>query len=225
MAKQPNRQLSSADLDSLLSLRPGTTVDLQISTPTAPKRVKTQYVGIDLPTSMIFQVPSESKWGYLRDILVPENEVVVRYVLEGEQGKVIAFRAEVLKVITHPSSLLFVDFPVSLQSLALRKHKRWTPGIQAQLSVSEGEQDIAIRSMIIDVSQQGCRCVCDASPDFPQLESGKAVKLMIADEKDLVCKGVVKNISVTQSKCFYGIQFSSDAEIVKKLLNRFIVEI
>ena len=225
MAKQPNRQLSSADLDSLLSLRPGSVVDLQITTPTAPKRVKTQFVGIDLPTCLIFQVPSETKWGYLRDILIPENEVVVRYVLEGEQGKVIAFRTEVMKVITHPSPLLFVDFPASLQSLALRKHKRFTPGIQAQLSVSDAEQQISIQSMILDVSQQGCRCVCDATPDFPRLDNGKAVNLMIANDKELVCKGVVKNSSLTQSKCFYGIQFSSDAEIVKKLLDRFIVEI
>lgn len=78
------------------------------------KWVKIQFVGIDLFMCLIFQVFSEIKWGYLCDILILENEVVVCYVLEGEQGKVIVFRVEVMKVIMYFLLLLFVDFFVSL---------------------------------------------------------------------------------------------------------------
>ena len=177
MAKQKKILLSSADINSLQSLMPGSVVDLQISTPTAPKRVKTGYIGADVPNCLLFQVPSESRWGYLRDVLVPDNEVVLRYVLEGDEGKVIAFRSHVIKVITHPVPILFVAMPESLQTLALRKHKRWTPGIQARVSASDDKQTLSTDCMIVDVSLQGCRCVLESSPEFPILEKGKTIVL------------------------------------------------
>lgn len=225
MAKQKNIQLSSADINSLQTLMPGSVVDLQISTPTAPKRVKTNYIGADVPACLLFQVPSESRWGYLRDVLVPDNEVVVRYVLEGGEGKVIAFRSKVLKVITHPVPILFVAMPESLQTLALRKHKRWTPGIQAQITASDDKQSLSTDCMIVDVSLQGCRCVLESSPEFPILENGKTIHLKIAADSKTVIKGIIKNNSTSQTRVFYGVQFSAEAEIVKKLLDRFIVEL
>lgn len=225
MAKQKNKQLSRADIQSLQSLTPGTSVDLQISTPTAPKRVKTNYIGADLPNCLLFQVPSETRWGYLRDVLVPDNEVVLRYVLEGDDGKVIAFRSTVLKVITHPSNIIFVDMPELLQTLALRKHKRMTPGIQARVGVSEDDHMLSTECMIVDVSLEGCRIVVESSPEFPILDSGKTIQLSISGDKDTEIRGVIKNNSASQTKYFYGVQFNTDSQIVKKLLDRFIVEI
>ncbi|HCB15988.1 MAG TPA: flagellar brake protein [Alteromonas sp.] len=225
MPKQKKILLSSADINSLQSLMPGSMVDLQISTPTAPKRVKTSYIGADVPNCLLFQVPSESRWGYLRDVLVPDNEVVLRYVLEGDEGKVIAFRSHVIKVITHPVPILFVAMPESLQTLALRKHKRWTPGIQARVSASDDKQTLSTDCMIVDVSFQGCRCVLESSPEFPILENGKTIQLKIAEDKENVIKGIIKNSSTIQTRVFYGVQFAADAEIVKKLLDRFIVEL
>ena len=225
MPKQKKILLSSADINSLQSLMPGSVVDLQISTPTAPKRVKTSYIGADVPNCLLLQVPSESRWGYLRDVLVPDNEVVLRYVLEGDEGKVIAFRSHVIKVITHPVPILFVAMPESLQTLALRKHKRWTPGIQARVSASDDKQTLSTDCMIVDVSFQGCRCVLESSPEFPILENGKNIQLKIAEDKENVIKGIIKNSSTIQTRVFYGVQFAADAEIVKKLLDRFIVEL
>ncbi|MDC8830982.1 PilZ domain-containing protein [Alteromonas gilva] len=225
MSKQKNTQLSRADIQSLQALSPGSVVDLQISTPTAPKRVRTHYIGADFPHCLLFQLPSESKWGYLRDILVPEKEVVVRYVLEGGEGKVIALRSKVLKVITHPTNIVFIAMPSSLQTLALRKHKRWTPGIQARILIKDNNRELSTECMIVDVSQQGCRCVVEPSPDFPPLDNGKTVSLAISADSDTQIRGIIKNSSSAHAKMFYGVQFSADAEIVKKLLDRFIVEI
>ena len=225
MPKQKKILLSSADINSLQSLMPGSVVDLQISTPTAPKRVKTGYIGADVPNCLLFQIPSESRWGYLRDVLVPDNEVVLRYVLEGDEGKVIAFRSHVIKVITHPVPILFVAMPESLQTLALRKHKRWTPGIQAMITTGDDKQTLSTECMIVDVSQQGCRCVLETGPEFPQLENGKTIQLNITDDKETVIRGLVKNASTAANKTFYGVQFAADEKIVKKLLNRFIVEL
>lgn len=225
MAKEKTIKLSSAEVNSLQSLMPGTLVDLQISTPTAPKRVKTNYIGADVPNCLLFQVPSEMRWGYLRDLLVPDNEVVLRYVLEGDEGKVIAFRSHIIKMITNPIPILFVAMPELMQTLALRKHKRLTPGIQASVTVSDDNQTLRTSCMIVDVSLQGCRCVLDYTPDFPVMENGKPFQLTLADDKKSVIKAIVKNSSISQERVFYGVQFVADAEIVKKLLDRFIVEL
>ncbi|NVK57754.1 MAG: flagellar brake protein [Alteromonadaceae bacterium] len=225
MSKQKNTKLSRADIQSLQALPPGSVVDLQISTPTAPKRVRTNYIGADFPHCLLFQLPSESKWGYLRDILVPEKEVVVRYVLEGDEGKVIALRSEVLKVITHPTNIVFIAMPSSIQSLALRKHKRWTPGIQAKLLIKDDNRKLSTDCMIVDVSLQGCRCVVETTPDFPPLDNGKTVSLSIVTDSETQIKGIIKNSNTANGKRFYGVQFNADTEIVKKLLHRFIVEI
>ena len=115
--------------------------------------------------------------------------------------------------------------PESLQTLALRKHKRWTPGIQARVSASDDKQTLSTDCMIVDVSFQGCRCVLESSPEFPILENGKTIQLKIAEDKENVIKGIIKNSSTTQTRVFYGVQFAADAEIVKKLLDRFIVEL
>ena len=79
--------------------------------------------------------------------------------------------------------------------------------------------------MIVDVSLQGCRCVLESSPEFPILEKGKTIQLKIAEDKENVIKGLIKNSSTTQTRVFYGVQFAADAGIVKKLLDRFIVEL
>ncbi len=225
MSKQKNTQLSRADIQSLQALPPGSVVDMQISTPTAPKRVRTNYIGADFPHCLLFQLPSESKWGYLRDVIVPEKEVVIRYVLEGGEGKVIALRSEVLKVITHPTNIVFVAMPSSLQTLALRKHKRWTPGIQAKILIKDDNRKLSTECMIVDVSLEGCRCVVEPTPDFPPLDNDKTVSLSISADGETQIKGIIKNRSSAHAKLFYGVQFDADPEIVKKLLHRFIVEI
>lgn len=225
MAKPSQNKLSNDDVKCLQQLVVGSVVDLQISTPTAPKRVKTNYIGTEFPHCMLFQVPSESRWGYLKDILVPNVEVVFRFVLEGAEGKVIAFRSAIIKVITHPSNILFVELPKSLQVLALRQHKRLTPGIKATLVTEESHKAFTSDCMIIDVSFQGCRCVLDASPDFPHLENGKTVKIQVGNDQNSQIASVVKNNNIAQSKQFYGIKFSEETENVKKLLNHFIVEL
>ncbi|OFI35112.1 hypothetical protein BFC17_16325 [Alteromonas lipolytica] len=225
MAVAKNMSLNSADIHSLQSLMPGSVVDLQISTPTAPKRVKTGYIGGDFPHCLLFQVPAESRWGYLGDVLVPDNEVVIRYVLEGGEGKVIAFRSKVIKVIKHPVAILFVQLPTMLQTLALRKHKRWTPGIQAQINTVGEKDTLSSGCMIVDVSLQGCRCVLESRDDFPLLDNGKTIHLSLASETDQNIKGIIKNSRSTEDKAFYGVQFTANEEVVKKLLDRFIIDL
>lgn len=218
--------IAAADLASLRALQPGTMVDLQISTPTSPKRVKTQYVGLDYPRCMVFQFPSISKFGVLKDVLYPKNTVIVRYVLEGASGQVIAFKARINHIQTQPSPLFFTTFPTSLQSLGLRSEKRASPGIAAELTFTENK--VTYKSLIVDVSHSGCRLGIEQQAlkalegDALALDLDVTVCVDLSD-KTLLLEGQVKNTKSEDGYVFLGIQFQSTNRDIDVLLKRHII--
>jgi hypothetical protein len=220
--------LSADDLASLRALLPGTVVDLQISTPTSPKRVKTVYVGMDYPRCMVFQFPNVNKFGVLKDVLYPENTVIVRYVLEGTSGQIIAFKAKINHIQSKPSNLFFTTVPQSLQSLGLRSEKRASPGIAAE--VSFGEKQEAIKALIVDVSQSGCRVAIEpellADKPAEEVENGAAITLCVdLSDKTIILKGLIRNSKKESGYIYYGVQFESSNSDVDVLLKRHIINV
>lgn len=223
----PNKNkvtLSRDDIQSLKDLVPGTTIDLQITTPTSPKRVKTLYVGMDIPNCMIFQMPVTAKWTFVRDLLLPGNSIVVRYVLEGDQGQVIAFRVKVLKLLTHPTGLLLTTFPSSIQTLGLRAVKRAQPGIAVEVH-AEGIKALEnVTGIIVDVSSNGCRIAMPVKPEWPVMGSDQVISIGYnLDGEKVLINGKIKNNSLEQEYVYYGVQFDEDQESVEKLLRRHIL--
>ncbi|WP_164078273.1 PilZ domain-containing protein [Alteromonas facilis] len=221
-------QISADDLASLRALQPGALVDLQVSTPTSPKRVKTVYVGMDYPRCLIFQFPNIKKYGVMKDVLYPENTVIIRYVLEGSSGQVIAFKAKINHVQSQPGQLFFTTFPRSLQSIGLRSERRAAPGIAAELSL--GDDKNVLSSLIVDVSQSGCRVAVAQSlfEDRPAecIEAGQEVTLCVdLSEKTLILKGDIRNSRSDDGYLFLGIQFESTTNDVDVLLKRHIITV
>ncbi|MDM7861016.1 PilZ domain-containing protein [Alteromonas sp. ASW11-36] len=226
--KKNSSGLSAVDLASLRALQPGTLVDLQISTPTSPKRVKTQYVGMDYPRCMVFQFPNMNKYGVLKDVLYPENTVIVRYVLEGDSGQVIAFKAKINHIQSQPSNLFFTTVPKALQSLGLRSEKRTSPGIAAEITV--GEDGEAVKSVIVDVSQSGCRVLLDQTHFDDTSAEDLAVETEVTlcidlSDKTIILKGVIKNLKKDAGHLYMGIQFDSSNSDVDVLLERHIITV
>lgn len=223
----PNKNkitLSRDDIQSLKDLVPGTSIDLQITTPTSPKRVKTYYVGMDIPNCMIFQMPVAAKWTFVRDLLLPDNSIVVRYILEGDSGKVIAFRVKVLKLLSHPTGLLLTTFPSAIQTLGLRAVKRAQPGIAVDVDAEGIETLSNVTGIIVDVSTNGCRIAMPVKPDWPVLDSNQTVSIGYKLDGDKVqIKGQIKNNSLEKEYVYYGVQFDKDQKSVEKLLQRHIL--
>lgn len=217
--------LTNLDITSLRALRSGDAIDMQITTPTVPKRVKTGFVGMDLPNCMIFQLPSEARWGYLRDLLLPDTDLIIRYVLEGQDGKVIAFKVKVIRVINNPSSLVLTSMPQSLQQQVLRSEKRITPGISTKVSFVDKEKSMVTRGLIVDVSLKGCKVVVEIDPDFPELAVDNKVTLLIndgTDSSEIVAQ--VKNIRQDKNALFYGVKFDAKQDVIESLIKRFILQ-
>ncbi|WP_100657412.1 PilZ domain-containing protein [Alteromonas flava] len=231
MTKNKNSKvtgISADDLASLRALQPGSIVDLQVSTPTSPKRVKTTYVGMDYPRSLIFQFPNMKKYGVMKDVLYPENTVIIRYVLEGQNGQVIAFKAKINHIQSQPGALFFTTFPRSLQSLGLRSEKRASPGIAAELTLAE--QGNALNTLIVDVSQSGCRIALAQAllDDMPAdaIEPEQPVTLCVdLSEKTVILEGIIRNSKADDGYVFLGIQFATANNDVDILLKRHIINV
>ena len=148
---QANVSLTREHIECLKALVPGTSVDLQVSTPTSPKRLKTQYAGMLMSQCVILQMPSEAKFGMVRDLLNTDVDVVVRYVLEGSAGQVIAFKAKVIRVLSKPIPMLLLTFPNVVQTMGLRAEKRLPPGIVSTINVKTEENEHQINGLIVDV--------------------------------------------------------------------------
>ncbi|QJR82565.1 flagellar brake protein [Alteromonas pelagimontana] len=224
MESQQQAGLCHEDLQCLKGLIPGSSVDLQITTPTAPKRVKTQYIGMDIPNGVMFQIPINPRWSFVRDLLVPGNTIIVRYVLEGETGQVIAFRVKVIRLMSKPFSMLITTFPRSIQTIGLRSEKRNQPGIAVDI-VAEGlAASEAVSGVIVDVSTKGCRVALPINQQCPQLENNNLLTLHYKLEGEpITITGQIKNKTQEAGHLYYGIQFDEDQPAVEILLERHIL--
>ena len=72
--------LTNEDLRKLRLMRPGRPLDLQLTTATTTKRVRTEFVGMDGTRCMIFKYPDEGKWGSLGDGIFKDKTMIARYI-------------------------------------------------------------------------------------------------------------------------------------------------
>jgi len=102
----------------------GAMVDLEILTPTASKRVKTEFIGLLENRFIILNYPSSKRLPTASDYLHDGVMVVVRALIEGSGGQVIAFRQQIMSVASHPARLLFINYPKQVQLFDLRSQTR-----------------------------------------------------------------------------------------------------
>ena len=81
---------------------------------------------------------------------------MVRYI---ENGLACGFKTEVIGVSNRPYSLVFLEFPRSVESSNLRKEDRYPVSIAGTLSVTRSEESSNDKSLVCDViniSRGGC---------------------------------------------------------------------
>ncbi|QPG04310.1 flagellar brake protein [Salinimonas marina] len=211
--------LSDSDIALLKALQPGTTVDVQITTPTAPKRLKTHYIGLDMDHAVLFSVPNNNKWGAVRDLLLTDNTLVVRYVLEGMQGKVIAFKVKILRFLQHPVPMLITSFPERIESQGLRVEERGQLGIA--VAIVEDEKSL-IPASIVDLTSKGCRLGVLVEQEHEPIEVNEMLTFRCKlDGKSVNIIALVKNYTQENRYLFYGLQFESGQQAVETMLQRY----
>ncbi|MFT4993040.1 MAG: hypothetical protein ACI965_000056 [Paraglaciecola sp.] len=221
---QENVGLTNEDLRKIRLMRPGMPVDLQVTSVSSTKRVRTEFIGMDGTRNMIIRFPDEGKWGSLRDAIYKDNTMVVRYILEDETGEVIAFKAKVILVLTKPSHLVFTTFPLAIQSHDLRAEKRAQIRVGATLLDATDDREIC-HCLVRDISPQGCRISVERATEGARPDVKQQVKMHFpqAAGKELLLRGTVMNNKSNEVMYFYGIKFESSEADVNHLLTQLMI--
>jgi hypothetical protein len=211
--------LTNEDLKKIRSMRPGRPVDLQLTTASTTKRVRTEFVGMDGTRCMIFRYPDEGKWGSLGDGIFKDKSLIARYILEDETGEIIAFKVKVILVATKPSHLIFTSFPLIIQSHDLRAE----PRAQTRIATSLFDElsDIAIcDAVVMDISTHGCRMSIakGGSGDKPKLRQFVKMFFAASRDKEIFLTGTIMNSKSDEVNVYYGVKFETPEDEVKKLL-------
>jgi hypothetical protein len=212
--------LTNEDLRKLRSMRPGRPLDLQLSTTTSTKRVRTEFVGMDGTRCMIFRYPDEGKWGSLGDGIFKDKTIVARYILEDDTGEIIAFKVKVLLVTTKPSHLIFTSFPLIIQSYDLRAEPRAQTRIATRMFDAKSDLPIC-NPVVLDISINGCRISTNRVGNDPKPKIKQVVKMYFAASKDkeMFLTGTIMNSKSDEVSLYYGVKFETSETEVNQLLH------
>lgn len=218
------RGLAPLDFKKLHLMRPGLGLDLQVSTATMAKRVRSEFIGMDGNNSIIVKHPDENKWGSLGDAIYVGCELIVRYILEEEAGEVIAFKSKVRHIITRPAHYLFLGFPSALQSQGLRAEAR----AAARLPVSVKNLETGERyadGTLLDVSRSGCRLAI--SKEMQKKIDARFLAVVAKDvlEEEVEFAGEIMNSKADDMFLYYGLKFALSQKEVEARFAHLLVAI
>ncbi|GIU49583.1 flagellar brake protein [Shewanella sp. KT0246] len=223
MTEQP-----SPEEQVFFTLTPGRTVDIQIDFP-VKFRTKATLVGYELGKYIILKHPAPQQMNNYKDVFVEGNGVVVRYLLEGQQGECYAFKSIIRNITKIPEKFIFLSYPKQIENRQLRTHQRYVTHLPAAIQAKD-ENDAShgtqLKGIISDISSKGCGFVFKT--DNPNLKvSQKDIIVMIRNpNNEGVCiPAKVCNSRFEEGKVNVGIKFEKDDEQIKSLLNQLYIEL
>lgn len=216
--------LSREDIKKLQAMRPGMSMDLQLSAPTGIKRVKTEFIGMDGTRSIILKFPDETRWGPLRDAIYSENSMVVRYIYEEDAGEVVAFKVRINIVLSKPIHYIFTSFPLAIQCHALRREQRAQSHVAVTMvQVSTGIE--LFEGLIIDLSLSGCRISTDRATLEQKIDLKEEITLKVKNPDGQISEllGSVMNQKTDLTKHYFGVKFDASEQVVEGLLHQLML--
>ena len=147
-------------------------------------KAPTIVVGGDFSKSLIVKEPmvhnqDRSLWA---EYMYPGNEATIRYIYD---GIVSGYKTEVIRKISSPDRLLFLKYPKRIESYNLRRHKRVSCFMEAEIELN-GNKNVAV---LEDLSTSGC-CI-----SF--IKNKKLSGPEIGDEMQVFCPYFTENGSTS----------------------------
>ncbi len=188
-------KIDNRELTRLNQVNCGEIIHLQIITATKPIRLKTRLIGVDPNMSVILAFGNDANWIKALPHIKETNDVIVRFMNnDQQQASVVAFRSSIQKIMTIMGRWLVLDYPKTIESAALRQHRRVDVSVEASMVDSETKAVLA-HGVLIDLSIQGCAFV---SKKEKSLSVGTIYELCIdlEEENKKICLSVaLKNIN------------------------------
>jgi hypothetical protein len=144
----------------------GQVLDIEIQD-TGNGRFQSTLIGMKEGKYLLTSMPSLTRHGNLRDLLLDDQDVIVRTICEKTTGECLGFKSHVYAKLKQPEQLLFLAFPTTLQVHELRNENRMLVTQSAQILLDNGVRQIV--GLITDFSASGCHFeYASAAADLPR---------------------------------------------------------
>lgn len=138
-------------------------------------RIRAELVGFEKRQYLLLRIAATEP-ALPKNILSQKTGLICRFVAEAEQGRVYAFKSEILNVISHPYRLLVIRYPEVAQYLSLRSDKRNPVRIPVKIQLAAGEK---IEAELLDLSVKGG--LLALSQEAPLIGRGEQLSLLLPD--------------------------------------------
>ncbi|WP_227006565.1 PilZ domain-containing protein [Shewanella donghaensis] len=223
-----NRILTPQDEQIFFSLMPGSMVDLQIDFP-VKFRTKATLVGFEIGKYIILKHPAPLQMNNYKDVFVDGNGVVVRYLLEGQQGECFAFKTTIRNVTKFPEKFIFLTYPKEIENRQLRTHQRFVTHLPSSIQAREdgkAKQGTELKGIISDISSKGCGFLFKTDNENLKVnEKDIFVNIRNPNDETTTIPAKVCNSRFENGKVNVGIKFEDNDPQIKKLLNQLFIDL
>ena len=116
-------------------------------------RLSSKLVGIEEDKYIIIKTPSMLAG---LDVLNKGNGIIVKYL---EKGTAFVFTSHILKFISSPEMLLFVEYPKKIEDHNIRDKQRLDCYLPAHIIPDDGPGKYDIEGAVTDISRGGCKFI------------------------------------------------------------------
>ena len=211
--------MQKTNLEKLNQIVTGGIVDVEILTPTSSRRVKTEFIGLLENKFIILNYPSAKRLPMASDYLRDGVMVVVRALIEGSGGHIIAFRQQLMSVASHPAKLLFIQYPSQVQLFALRSQARIPTLFPAKLTLTDEQPPF--EGVIKDISLTGVMFDIKTTQELDELKDMRCTVVFDGYTKH---EGQVCSVKKHASGICCGIRLFASEEQMKALMGDHFID-
>lgn len=148
------------------------TLRVSVQAPPYASRIEAKILGCSIGQYVVLSSSSGGRPGNGLSALTPRigDVLVVRFLVD---GIAYGFSSRVTHLIAHPETLIFLEYPESIEQASIRRDRRIASRLPCNLIYSSGER---IPALLLDISEGGGKIVT-RSIDEAYRAPGTAVKL------------------------------------------------
>lgn len=209
-----------------LGLEPGKTIELHFEYP-AKVSIKLALVGYDRGEYLLLKSPMVAGNTDYSDVMVEDNVVTGRYLLEQDKGLYCTFKTSVRQLTKHPEPLLLLHYPTRIKQQPLRKHPRFTVHMPAKAILQDKQnqdKDEGVLVLVSDISSLGCAIELDRS-DIKTNPNKSFITLEVfhPDGRLLTLNAYVCNVKLEQQSVHIGVSFVDAEQAIEDLLKHLLI--
>jgi len=199
-------------------LHAGSTISIELSTPTGQRaKFRTTFIGYLPKQYLLVQFPVSNKLGRYSEYIKQGASVTIRGLIEGHEGAVLAFVANIKQTLQIPSRIMVLEFPHSVTLQHLRSSIRIDTKINTKVKIDQGYWQAIITNLSISGGQLNI-----INGDELVLAENKVIVVIVENSQGdgkIKLNAVICNLKKQSDGLAFGVKFKdeSKAQVIELL--------